>query len=305
MKVIFAGTPEVAIPSLEALWESKHELLAVLTQPAARQGRGRKVQPSPVAQWAFEHDIEVLSPTTVTDAIGRLQELEPDCIPVVAYGNLIPESALAIPHYGWVNLHFSLLPAWRGAAPVQHALLAGDEMTGASVFQIEKGLDTGPVFGQLTEIIRPTDTSGELLNRLAHAGSQLLVDVINGIEADALEAKPQPTDGVSLAPKINPADGLINWEQPAFAIDRHIRALTPTPGAWTRFGEERMGIGTVTIDPAGPKLAPGESALTKKTVHIGTGTDPVRLGEIKPAGKKLMPATAWGNGQRENEVRFS
>lgn len=305
MKVIFAGTPEVAIPSLEALWESKHELLAVLTQPAARQGRGRKVQPPPVAQWAFEHDIEVLSPTKVTDASGRLQELGPDCIPVVAYGNLIPESALDIPQFGWVNLHFSLLPAWRGAAPVQHALLAGDEMTGASVFQIEKGLDTGPVFGQLTEIIRPTDTSGELLNRLAYAGSQLLVDVINGIEVDALEAKPQPTDGVSLAPKINPADGLINWEQPAFAIERHIRAFTPAPGAWTRFGEERMGIGTITIDPAGPNLAPGEAALTKKTVYIGTGTDPVRLGEIKPAGKKLMPATAWGNGQRENEVRFS
>lgn len=305
MKVVFAGTPDVAVPTLDAIWESHHELLAVLTQPAARSGRGRKVHPSPVEQWASERDIEVLSPATVSAASERLRELEPDCIPVVAYGNLIPESALGIPRFGWVNLHFSLLPAWRGAAPVQRALLAGDETTGASVFQIEKGLDTGPVFGHLTESIRPTDTSGELLERLANAGSRLLVDVLSGIEAEALTAKPQPAEGISLAPKLTSAEGRIRWDQPAFAIDRQIRAVTPAPGAWTQVGEDRMGIGPVVVDPDGPQLGPGDVALGKKTIHVGTGTHPVKLGDVKPAGKKLMPATAWGNGQRGSEVHFA
>lgn len=305
MKVVFAGTPEVALPTLNAVWESHHELLAVLTQPPARSGRGRKVRPSPVEQWAIAKGIEVLGPATVSDASERLRELAPDCIPVVAYGNLIPENALTIPRFGWVNLHFSLLPAWRGAAPVQRALLAGDDMTGASVFRIEKGLDTGPVFGHLTEPIQSTDTTGELLERLAHAGARLLVDVLSGIEADALTAKPQSDEGVSLAPKLSPEEGRISWEQPAFAIDRLIRAFTPAPGAWTQLGEDRMGIGPVTIDEQGPPLAPGEVAIGKKTLHVGTGTTPVKLGDIKPAGKKLMPATAWGNGQRGNEVRFA
>ncbi|QSB06626.1 methionyl-tRNA formyltransferase [Natronoglycomyces albus] len=304
MRLIFAGTPEVAIPSLDAIAASHHELAAVLTQPDARSGRGRKTRPSPVAQWAEDHRIEVLKPERVSDCLARIRELDVDCAPVVAYGNLVGQSALALPRLGWINLHFSLLPAWRGAAPVQHAVLAGDDMTGACVFQLERGLDTGPVFGQLTEPIAEADTSGSLLERLATAGARLLVDVLDGMEAGVLQAKPQSDQGVSHAPKLTTEDARIRWDQPAFAVDRRIRAVTPAPGAWTTLGDDRFGLGPIIVDPDGPKLAPGEASLGKKIIHVGTATDPVRLGEVKPAGKKLMPAAAWANGIRGSEVRF-
>ncbi|TML23152.1 MAG: methionyl-tRNA formyltransferase, partial [Actinobacteria bacterium] len=175
MRLVFAGTPAVAVPALDAIAASRHELLAVLTRPDAPAGRGRHLVRSPAGAWAHERGIEVLTPGRPRDPefLARLAELDPDCVPVVAYGALVPPGALEIPRYGWINLHFSLLPAWRGAAPVQHAVLHGDEVTGASVFQLEAGLDTGPVFGTLTEPIRPTDTAGDLLERLAHAGARL------------------------------------------------------------------------------------------------------------------------------------
>lgn len=298
MRIVFAGTPEVALPTLEALHASAHDVVAVLTRPDAPTGRGRRLHRSPVAAWADEHGIEVLTPAKPREPefLERLADLAADVVPVVAYGALVPPAALAIPRLGWINLHFSLLPAWRGAAPVQHAVLNGDAMTGACVFQLEPGLDTGPVYGRLTEPIGPRDTSGDLLGRLAVAGARLTVDVVDGIGAGALIAVPQDEDGVSHAPKITVDDARVRWSDPAFAVDRRVRAVTPAPGAWTDLDGQRLRLGPVVPDPEGPQLEPGEVSIAKKTVHVGTATEPVRLGQVQPAGKKPMDAAAWGRG---------
>src|SRR3954447_3494370 len=220
MRLVFAGTPEVALPALDALAASRHELVAVVTRPDAPAGRGRRLVRSPVGAWADAHGIEVLTPARPREPefLDRLREIGPDCVPVVAYGALVPPVALDIPRYGWVNLHFSLLPAWRGAAPVQHAVLHGDELTGASVFLLEEGLDTGPVFGTLTEPIGARDTSGDLLGRLAESGAQLLVRVLDAIAAGEAAGVPQPHEGVSLAPKLTADDAAVRWSDPAFAV---------------------------------------------------------------------------------------
>ena len=301
MRLVFAGTPEVALPSLQALAASRHELVAVVTRPDAPAGRGRHLVRSPVGTWADERGIEVLTPARPREQsfLDRLSELAPDCVPVVAYGALVPPAALAIPRHGWINLHFSLLPAWRGAAPVQHAVLHGDEVTGASVFQLEEGLDTGPVFGTLVEKVAARDTAGDLLGRLAAAGGDLLVSVLDGIEAGTVRAVPQPPDGVSLAPKITVEDAEVRWGEPAFAVDRRVRACTPAPGAWTTFRGERVKLGPVTVaDDAPPALAPGELAVAKHRVLAGTASGPVVLGEVRAAGKRAMPAVEWARGSR-------
>ncbi|MER5458728.1 methionyl-tRNA formyltransferase [Micromonospora sp. NPDC002389] len=300
MRVIFAGTPAVAVPALAAVAASRHELVAVVTRPDAPAGRGRGLQRSPVGAWADEHGVEVLTPARPREPefLDRLRELAPDCVPVVAYGALVPPVALEIPRHGWVNLHFSLLPAWRGAAPVQHSVLHGDELTGASVFQLEEGLDTGPVYGTLTDEIRPADTSGDLLTRLADSGSGLLVAVLDALEDGTARAEPQPADGVSLAPKLTVEDARVRWADPAFAVDRRIRACTPAPGPWTTFRDERVKLGPVTPAPDGPDLKPGELLVEKARVLAGTATVPVRLGEVRAAGKRAMPATDWARGVR-------
>ncbi|MCG5437648.1 methionyl-tRNA formyltransferase, partial [Micromonospora foliorum] len=230
--------------------------------------------------------------------LDRLRELEPACVPVVAYGALVPPAALEIPRHGWINLHFSLLPAWRGAAPVQHAVLHGDELTGASVFQLEEGLDTGPVYGTLTDEIRAADTSGDLLERLADSGAGLLVAVLDAIDDGTARAEPQPADGVSLAPKLTVDDARVRWSDPAFAVDRRIRACTPAPGGWTTFRDERVKLGPVVPVPDGPELKPGELLVEKSRVLVGTATVPVRLGEVRAAGKRAMGATDWARGVR-------
>jgi methionyl-tRNA formyltransferase len=298
MRLVFAGTPAVALPSLEAIAASGHELVAVVTRPDAPAGRGRRLVRSPAAAWADEHGIEVLSPQRPREPefLDRLRDLAPDCVPVVAYGALVPPAALEIPKHGWVNLHFSLLPAWRGAAPVQHAILHGDEVTGASVFQLEAGLDTGPVFGTLTEQIRPTDTAGDLLERLAIAGAGLLVAVLDAIEAGTARAHPQPAGGISMAPKVTVEDARIRWTDPAFAVDRRIRACTPAPGAWTTLQDERLKVGPVRPIANGPQLEPGDLLVERSQVLAGTATTPVILGEVRPAGKKAMAATDWARG---------
>jgi methionyl-tRNA formyltransferase len=304
MRLVFAGTPEAALPALDALLASdRHEVVAVVTRPDATAGRGRRMLASPVARRAEEAGIEVLKPgrPREEDFLARLREIAPDCCPVVAYGALLPKAALDIPAHGWVNLHFSLLPAWRGAAPVQHAVLAGDEVTGASTFLIEQGLDSGPVYGVLTEEIRPTDTSGDLLYRLAHSGARLLTATMDGIASGQLVARPQPGEGVTLAPKINAEDAAVDWSAPALRVDRLIRACTPAPGAWTLLRGERLKLGPVR--PAGDRadlagLAPGELAVAKNTVHAGTGSHPVELGTVQPQGKKPMPAADWARGAR-------
>lgn len=302
MRLVFAGTPEVAVPALDALLASdRHEVVAVVTRPDAPAGRGRKLVASPVAQRAEAAGIEVLKPAKPSEPefLARLTELAPDCCPVVAYGALIRPGALEIPEHGWVNLHFSLLPAWRGAAPVQHAVLAGDEVTGASTFLIEQGLDSGPVFGLLTEEIRPGDTSGELLTRLSHAGARLLTATMDGIEDGSLHAVPQPAEGVTLAPKIAVEDARIDWAHPALRIDRVVRGCAPAPGAWTVFRGERLKIsGPVKLLTDATELAPGVLAVGKNSVRVGTGSHEVELGEVQPQGKKAMRAADWARGAR-------
>ena len=358
MRLVFVGTPQTAVPSLEFLLASRHEVVAVITRPDAPAGRGMHVEQSPVARYAAEAGLEVLKPQKVRDPdfLDQLRKLDPDCCPVTAYGALIPRVALDIPAHGWVNLHFSLLPAWRGAAPVQHAIMHGDDITGASTFRIVAELDAGPVFGVVTEPVRPDDTAGSLLERLSYSGADLLVTTLNGIEEGTLRAVPQPADGVSLAPKITPEHAQVDWKLPAHVIDRRIRACTPEPGAWTELASRRLKLGPVTVLPGWPgsgsgsgqtgpgstesgstgsgqtapgatgvasghdggdaapgrdagqpetTLGPGEVLVQRSAVLVGTGSGPVRLSDVRPEGKRPMPAADWARGLRtDGLVRF-
>ncbi|GAA1173834.1 methionyl-tRNA formyltransferase [Pseudonocardia alaniniphila] len=303
MKLVFAGTPEPAVPSLRALLEStRHEVAAVVTRPDAPAGRGRKLVRSPVGALADEAGIPVLTPRRPSEPefLAQLGELAPDCCPVVAYGALVPRAALDIPRQGWVNLHFSLLPAWRGAAPVQAAVRHGDEVTGATTFLLEEGLDTGPTFGVVTETVRPADTAGDLLGRLATSGAALLLATMDGIADGTLRPQPQPADGVSHAPKVTTADARVEWALPPLALDRLIRSVTPEPGAWSTFRGERLGLGPVApvTDAEPPVLKPGELHVEKRRVLVGTATAALQLGEVLPVGKRAMPAPDWARGAR-------
>jgi methionyl-tRNA formyltransferase len=307
MRVVFAGTPRAAVPSLEAILRSRHEVAAVITRPDAPAGRGRRPAASPVAERAAAAGLELLKPARARDPgfLGRLRAIAPDCCAVTAYGALLPQEALDVPAHGWVNLHFSLLPAWRGAAPVQHAVLHGDDITGATTFSIVRELDAGPVFGVVTEPIRPDDTAGKLLGRIAVSGAELLVATLDGIESGELRPRPQPSDGVSFAPKIGVDDARVDWTLPAAAIGRLIRACTPVPGAWTELDGTRLKLGPVTEPgrsgapgPGPPRLGPGELYTGRAGVLTGTGTGPVRLGEVQPAGKRRMTAEEWARGLR-------
>ena len=303
MRVVFAGTPEPAVPSLQALLDSHHDVIAVVTRPDAPSGRGRTLTASPIAELAARHGIETLKPAKPSEPefMARLSELAPDCCPVVAYGALIPQSVLDIPRIGWINLHFSLLPAWRGAAPVQHAIKAGDEITGATTFLLEAGMDTGPVFGHITDAIGPHDTSGDLLQRLSVTGAELLVRTLDGIESGELVAVPQVEEGVSLAPKVLVDDAKVDWTHPALAIDRLIRSCTPAPGAWTTFRDERLKLGAVTLEAEVTDLAPGQLRVSKQAVFVGTGSCAVALGQVQPIGKKPMGWKDWVNGARPTD----
>ena len=301
MRLVFAGTPEPAAVALERLLASEHEVVAVLTRPDARKGRGRTLHPSPVRAVALEHGIEVLTPEKLDDdTAARLRDIAPDAIPVVAYGNLIPAGMLDIPTHGWVNLHFSLLPQWRGAAPVQAAIREGDASTGATTFRINEGLDTGDILDTLTDTISDDDTAGVLLERLAYSGADLLVRTMDGLESGTLTPKAQPEEG-TYAPKILTADARVDWAADSTVIDRAIRAHTPAPGAWTMRGEERFKLGPVTsVDST--ELAPGQVAFGKNEVRVGTGTRDVVLSTIQAPGKKMMNAADWARGLA-NDVR--
>jgi methionyl-tRNA formyltransferase len=304
VRIVFAGTPEPALPSLRRLIDSPHhEVVAVLTRPDAAAGRRAKPSPSPVARLALEHGIPLLRPARPNseEFIAELTELAPDACAVVAYGALLSERLLAVPKHGWINLHFSLLPAWRGAAPVQAAIAAGDTVTGATTFQIELALDSGPVYGVVTETIRTTDTAGDLLERLAISGAALLETTLDGIADGSLTAVPQPVDGVTIAPKVTVEDARVRWDLPAHVVDRRIRAVTPNPGAWTMIGDLRVKVGPVTVEESSNSLAPGAIRVEKKGVHVGTGSHPVMLGQIQPPGKKPMNAADWARGARLDE----
>jgi methionyl-tRNA formyltransferase len=300
VRLVFAGTPEPALPSLRLLAESEnHDVVAVLTRPDAAAGRRGKPAPSPVAQLAAELGIPVLKPEkpNSADFVAELSELAPDACAVVAYGALLRDGLLAVPPHGWVNLHFSLLPAWRGAAPVQAAIAAGDSVTGATTFQIELELDSGPVYGVVTETIRPADTAGDLLDRLSVSGAGLLEITMDGIADGSLTAVPQPADGVTVAPKITVEEARVRWELPAHAVDRRIRAVTPNPGAWTMIGDMRIKVGPVRPDEA-KVLAAGEIEVGRRDVWIGTGSNAVTLSWVQPPGKKPMNAADWARGAR-------
>jgi methionyl-tRNA formyltransferase len=298
MRVVFAGTPEVALPALAAVADSAHDLVGVVTRPDAPTGRGRRLTPSPVAEAAETLGVPVLKPghPREPEFQDALRGLAPDACPVVAYGALLPQSALDIPPRGWINLHFSLLPAWRGAAPVQHAIWAGDDVTGATTFRIVKELDAGPTFGVMTETIRPDDTAGSLLSRLAEGGAGLLVATLDGLADGSLDERPQSSDDVSFAPKITVDDARVDWSQPAAVIDRQVRACTPAPGAWTTYAGDRLKLGPVSL--ADGSLPPGELMVGKTAVVVGTGTRALRLGDVQAVGKRPMPAADWARGLR-------
>ena len=296
MRVLFAGTPAVAVPSLDALVKAGFNIVAVLTRPDAPVGRKRVLTPSPVAARAMELGIEVIRAAKVdADTTARIAEFAPDVAAIVAYGGIVPKAALGVPRHGWVNLHCSLLPAWRGAAPVQRSIIAGDDVTGAVTFQLEEGLDTGPVFGTLTEAIRPEDTAGDLLERLSISGAVLLNQTLSAI--DAGQAAPQPQNGeISLAPKLTLDDGRLDWQQPALALNRRARGVTPEPGAWTTLEGQRVKLEPVALRPEVKDLPPGSIRVEGKSVLVGTGSHAVELGRIQPAGKKMMSSADWARG---------
>lgn len=307
MRIVFAGTPAPALPSLQRLLDSpRHDVVAVLTRPDAAAGRRGTPAPSEVAHAALTAGIPVLRPQRPNspEFVDELRDLAPDCCAVVAYGALLGGDLLAVPRHGWVNLHFSLLPAWRGAAPVQAAIAAGDAATGATTFRIEPALDTGPVYGVVTETIRDDDTAGDLLGRLAVCGAELLEATMDGIEAGTVTAVPQAAEGVSVAPKITVEQARVRWDLPAHVVERRIRAVTPAPGAWTMIGDLRVKLGPVTPQRSAEALPPGTLAVDRSGVRVGTGSVPVLLGRVQPPGKKPMAAGDWARGARlDTEVR--
>ncbi|MCU1435668.1 MAG: methionyl-tRNA formyltransferase [Pseudarthrobacter sp.] len=301
MRVLFAGTPAVAVPSLDALVTAGFDIVAVLTRPDAPIGRKRVLTPSPVAARAAELGLDIIHATRVDEAVtAEIAAARPDVAAIVAYGGLIPRAALDVPPHGWINLHFSLLPAWRGAAPVQRSVIAGDDVTGAVTFLLEEGLDTGPVFGTLTEGVGPEDTAGALLERLSHSGAVLLSQTLSAVEAGKAAPRPQVGD-VSLAPKLTIDDGRLDWKQPALAIGRRARGVTPEPGAWTTLDGQRVKLEPVRLRPDSSGLVPGAVVLDGKSVLVGTGSHAVELTRIQPSGKKMMAAADWARGMASLE----
>ncbi|WGW13787.1 methionyl-tRNA formyltransferase [Saxibacter everestensis] len=294
MRLIFAGTPEVALPSLNVLAESAHDVVAVLTRPDAPVGRKRILTASPVKARAIELGIPVVEASRLRgDVLDALAGFRPDAVPIVAYGAIVGPRALAIAP--WLNLHFSLLPRWRGAAPVQRAIMAGDSETGVSVFQLDEGLDTGPVLGTSRAAISDQDTAGALLERLAVDGAGLLLESLTQLAAGTATPSEQPAGGTHAA-KVVSADAQIHWQDTAEQIDRTIRGTTPAPGAWTLLAGERCKIAPVTVrSDAGP-IVPGRIVADSSEVLVGTGTHPVRLGKVNPPGKGWMTAIDWMRG---------
>lgn len=297
MRVVFAGTPDVAVPSLDAIVAAGHDVVAVLTRPDAPSGRGKKVAASPVAQRADSLGVRVVKPATLRgdEVLATFRELAPDVCPVVAYGNLVPDALLAVPPHGWVNLHFSRLPAWRGAAPVQRAILAGDITTAVTTFELVTELDAGPIYRVLDVPIADDIHAGELLADLARRGAAVLVDTLADIEA-GVRPIPQPDADVTYAAKITPADARIDWTSPARQVHNLVRATDPAPGAWTTLDGERFKV--LDTAPANPglELEPGELAADKHHLWVGTGDGLLELRRVQPTGKKPMAGADWARG---------
>jgi methionyl-tRNA formyltransferase len=301
VKVLFAGTPRVAVPSLDRLVSEGFEVIGVLTRPDAPLGRKRVLTPSPVAARAEQIGLPVLKARRISDEVtARLSAWRPDVAAIVAYGGLVPPAALAVPAHGWVNLHFSLLPAWRGAAPLQHSVIHGDEVVGATTFLLEEGLDTGPVYGTLALTPGPEATSGELLGELAVSGAELLAQTLAGIDAGRLEPRPQAGEP-TFAPKLTLEDGRLDWRLPAVALHRRARGVTPEPGAWTMLGGQRLKLEPLRLRPDVEGLEPGRVRWAGKSLVVGTGTHALELTNVQPAGKRMMSAADWARGAGDLE----
>jgi len=301
VRLVFAGTPAAAVPALRALAASEHEVAAVVTRADAPIGRKRVLTPSPVASVADELGLPVLKANRLDDEVtDRIAALEPDLGVIVAYGGLVRARLLAVPRLGWINLHFSLLPRWRGAAPVQRALMAGDELIGASVFQLVAALDAGDVYAETTQEVGES-TAGELLETLASSGAALTVGVVDDLAAGRAVAVPQSGD-VTLAPKLDVTDGRIDWTLPSGRVLALVRGVTPEPGASTSLGELRVKVLAVRAAAADEPLEPGRLRVDAGRALVGTGDGVVELVTVQPAGKNPMPAVAWARGLRESAV---
>ncbi len=305
MRIVFAGTPDAAVPSLRALVDAGHEVALVITRPDAPLGRRRILTPSPVAAAADALNLPVHRAVRLADDTREaVRETHPDLGVIVAYGGLVREPLLSTPRRGWINLHFSLLPRWRGAAPVQHAVIAGDSEVGADVFQLTPGLDEGDVYGEV-RLPRPTEaTAGELLTTLAAAGATLLTAVVHDIATGT--AKPRPQQGeATYAPKLSIEDGRLDWEQPRDRVLSRILGVTPEPGAFATAGGARLKIlaaGPAPIDA--PRTRPGLVTAHGKQVIVGTGTDPIGLRRVQPAGKPAMDAGDWWRGTHVTDLQL-
>jgi len=295
LRLVFAGSPAAAVPSLEALLASPHDVVAVVTREDSPQGRRGVLTPTPVADSAG--DVELIKANRLAGAATeRIAELQPDLGVIVAYGGLVREPLLSTPRLGWINLHFSLLPRWRGAAPVQRAIMAGDEQTGAAVFQLVPELDAGDVFGQITEPVGRHQTAGSLLEQLSVSGAALLLRVVNELANGTAVATPQAGE-VTLAPKLTLPDGAIDFSQSAEVVANLIRGVTPEPGAFTTLDGARLKVLDAHVAREAPRVQPGHFALEGRRVLVGTASDPIELVTVLPAGKKAMAAADWWRGR--------
>ncbi len=293
MRIAVAASPEVAIPSLEALVKSQHTVVRVISQPDKPAGRGKALTPTPVSQWALDAGIELQRPTN-TEGIAKAVE-DCDCVVTIGYGVLLPVAILSLPKYGFLNLHFSLLPRWRGAAPVQRSIEALDSVTGVTVFQLDEGMDTGPIYTVHRYALDSDITSDELLTELGEVGVGALLETLEKIE-QGVRPVAQSIRGATRALKLSQSEGEINWLRPANEVSAKIRAFTSKPGAWTTFRRDRLKITAHTISSI--VLQPGEISLIKKRVYIGTGSTALEIENVIAQGKQEMSAFAWANGVR-------
>lgn len=296
MRIGVAATPSVAIPTLDWLRESSHDLSLVITRPDRPAGRGRSVKESVVAQWASTHGVECVKPVASEELFESLAFI--DLVVTVGYGVILPVEILSVPRFGFINLHFSHLPSWRGAAPVQRAILNGDQMIGITVFALDSGMDTGPIYVQHDIRIEPYENAGELLGRMAALGPEVIEQTLTMIES-GVSATPQSSDGVSYAPKISKEEARISWNKSVIDVDRHIRAFTPDPGAWTAFRDATLRVDRARSFPIDYELAPGFVTVRNGEVIVGCADgSALIIEEVTPAGKKAMSAKSWANGAR-------
>ena len=295
MRVVVAATAEVAIPTLEWLKESEHELLRVVTTPDSKAGRGKNLAQSVIADWADKNSISLAKPNTSSEISKSFEGA--DVVIAIAYGKILTSEVFSIPKYGCLNLHFSLLPTYRGAAPVQRALLNGDSVTGISIFKIDEGLDTGPIYYQEQYEINPIANSGEVLRDLSLIGAKSFSKVFSDLETLA-KPREQETVGISLAKKVSKEEARINWSKKSVAILNLIRAFTPVPGAWTTYQGSVLKIVGMGLASTAAKVAPGSIHVEEKRLFVGTADFPIEVSRLIPAGKKEMLAADWLNGAR-------